>query len=73
MGALSAFFERPGDPDDAVEASVLSERLTEGEERLTGSWKLVEQYCTTDPCDPASAEPDNVREDGKGVLADRIR
>ena len=59
--ALVRVLRATGDPDDAVEASVLSERLTEGEERLTGSWKLVEQYCTTDPCDPASAEPDNVR------------
>ena len=58
--ALVRVLRATGDPDDAVEASVLSERLTEGEERMTGSWRLVEQYCTTDPCDPASEEPDNV-------------
>ena len=58
--ALVRVLRATGDPDDAVEASVLSERLAEGEERLLGSWRLVEQYCTTDPCDPASSEPDNV-------------
>ena len=58
--ALVRVLRATGDPDDAVEASELSERLTEGEEHLTGSWTLREQYCATDPCDPASVEPDNV-------------
>ena len=58
--ALVRVLRATGDPDDAVEATALSERLTEGEKRLMGSWRLVEQYCATDPCDPASAEPDNV-------------
>jgi len=26
------------------------------------SWRLVEKYCATDPCDPASEQPENVKQ-----------
>ena len=48
-----------GDVCDAELAEELAEALTGDRERLRG-WRLVETYCTTDPCDPAALRPDNI-------------
>lgn len=57
--ALVALLRATGDSDDALEAEHLAEELTKDREKF-GGWRLVEKYCATDPCDPASARPDNV-------------
>nr|WP_315050474.1 hypothetical protein [uncultured Brevundimonas sp.] len=46
---------------DAEEEHALVEVLTADRERWTGG-RLVERYCATDPCDPASREPENIAE-----------
>lgn len=48
-----------GELKDASRSEELAERLTKNRERI-GSWRLIENYCSTDPCDPASAYPGNV-------------
>lgn len=47
--------------DDAHQAEELAEWLTRDREKHEG-WSRVEEYCATDPCDPASVKPDNVAE-----------
>jgi len=48
-----------GDADDAARAASIYEELTKDREKF-GAWKLVENYCATDPCDPNSAKPNNI-------------
>jgi len=48
-----------GDSGDAEEADRIAEDLTRDRERIKG-WRLIEEYCATDPCDPASQESDNI-------------
>ena len=48
-----------GDDDDAREASALVKTLREPGP-WPKSWRLVEDYCSVDPCDPASEKPTNV-------------
>ena len=57
--ALVTLLRSTGAPDDAKEARILTENLTSDQERLY-SWRLVEDYCATDPCDPSSKRPDNI-------------
>lgn len=47
--------------EDAVIEEVLIEELTADREKFL-SWRLVETYCATDPCDPRSMRPDNIDE-----------
>lgn len=48
-----------GHSEDGREAQSLVEDLTK--DRLPfGGWRLIENYCATDPCDPASEQPENV-------------
>jgi hypothetical protein len=47
--------------DDAKEAAVLVKELTKDRPRFPG-WRLIETFCTTDPCDPASVRPSNIDE-----------
>ena len=49
-----------GSAQDAKRAKKLDE-LT-GNLTHTYSWRRVEDYCATDPCDPRSKKPDNVRQ-----------
>lgn len=46
---------------DSAVAHKLVVELTKDREQLT-SWRLVESYCATDPCNPDSARPDNIDE-----------
>ena len=64
--ALVWLLRATGDRGDASEADGLSERLSEGEHQVTGQWRLVEKYCATDPCDPASVRPSNVNRTAAG-------
>jgi hypothetical protein len=45
--------------EDARRERALIEELTADREHLEG-WRLVENYCATDPCDPGSEEPENI-------------
>ena len=45
--------------DDSAIAHKLALELTKDRDQFT-SWRLVESYCATDPCDPDSDRPDNI-------------
>lgn len=57
--ALANLLNSTGDPDDAVKAQALIEELTADRQRFEG-WRLVENYCATDPCDPKAIKPENI-------------
>lgn len=57
--ALAYLLIATGDSDDAAAADELFQVLTKDRERF-GGWRLVEDYCATDPCDPSSSCPDNI-------------
>lgn len=48
-----------GAGEDASESERLFAELTGDQERVE-NWSLTEDYCTVDPCDPDSNEPENV-------------
>ncbi len=55
VGLLNA----TGDASDAQEAHCLLEELSKDRD-MGVSWRLVESYCSTDPCDPDSLRPENI-------------
>ena len=57
--ALVTILRATGYSDDGKEAQLLAENLTKDRPRFE-SWRLIENYCTSDPCDPASKQPENV-------------
>ena len=57
--ALVTLLRSTGAPEDAEQARVLTEDLTSDQDTPV-SWRLVESYCATDPCDPTSERPDNM-------------
>ena len=57
--ALVYLLRATGSSEDAKEAEEMVERLTIDREKFKG-WRSVENYCTTDPCDPSSLRPDNI-------------
>ena len=57
--ALVTILYSTGDDYDAREARALVETLREPQPWPQG-WRLVEEYCSVDPCDPASEKPTNV-------------
>ena len=56
-----------GDLSDAAEAHHLTEMLTAHHEHRS-SWRLIETYCATDPCDPEAPRPENIE-----VTAEKYR
>ena len=56
--ALVSILNGTGNDSDAREASALVETLREP--WWPESWRLIETYCSVDPCDPASEKPTNV-------------
>ena len=56
--ALVSILYSTGEDDDARKASALVKTLREP--WWPESWRLVEDYCSVDPCDPASEKPANV-------------
>ena len=57
--ARAGLLQATGDLNDAKEASVLIEELTKDRDSPRG-WRLIETYCDTDPCNPASERPANI-------------
>lgn len=57
--ALANLLRATGNPDDARRGEALVEELTADRPKFAG-WRLVEKYCASDPCDPASAKPENM-------------
>lgn len=57
--ALVYVLRATGDCSDAQEAQQIVEELTKDREHFKG-WRLIEDYCATDPCDPASEAPENI-------------
>ena len=57
--ALVSILHGGGNEGDAREASALAKTLREPRP-WPKSWRLVEEYCSVDPCDPASEKPANV-------------
>jgi len=57
--ALVTILRATGHSDDGEEAEFLVENLTKGRPRPE-SWRRIETYCASDPCDPDSEKPGNV-------------
>ena len=57
-----------GQTDDSLEARALVASLTNDQDHFKG-WRLIESYCATDPCDPASESPDNVMQTSEQYAA----
>lgn len=57
--ALVSVLRATGDSSDAQEADQIAEELTKDREPIKG-WRRIEDYCATDPCDPASEAPENI-------------
>lgn len=56
--ALVMLLLATGDPNDANEAVELTSRSSDSKAR---NWRLIEDYCSSDPCDPSvSSKPANV-------------
>lgn len=57
----AGLLQSTGSLDDAKEATALIEELTKDRQKFPG-WRLIENYCATDPCDPSSERPPNIDE-----------
>lgn len=66
--ALANLLGATGHPDDAARAQAVVEELTADYPPFKG-WRLVENYCSTDPCDPGSARPENIAKTAEGYAA----
>ncbi|WP_227010590.1 hypothetical protein [Pelagibius marinus] len=62
--AVVAILHGTGNEVDAARGHELFEHLTRDREKI-GSWRLVETYCATDPCDPAAVRPENIDQTAK--------
>ncbi len=65
---LANLLRATGDPDDAVKAQTLIDELTADRQRFEG-WRLVENYCATDPCDPKAVKPENIGKTAENYAA----
>ena len=61
---LVGILRATGHSDDGEEAEALVEILTAGRPRH-GGWRRIETYCASDPCDPDSEKPENIRQTAK--------
>lgn len=59
--ALVSILRALATPEDAAEEACLVEELTKDEKPFQG-WRLLEDYCASDPCDPSSVRPSNLDE-----------
>ena len=55
--ALIVLLRATGDPDDASEAAELTARISDSKPSRR---RPVEEYCSSDPCDPTASKPTNV-------------
>jgi hypothetical protein len=59
--ALVYVLRATGDSGDAEEADRIADELTKDCEGMKSwGWRQIEDYCATDPCDPASEAPSNI-------------
>ena len=58
---LVNILQSTGNTEDAKQARILIEELTK-DHTYFSSWRRVEDHCSTDPCDPTSEKPDNVKQ-----------
>ena len=66
--ALVYILRATGDSGDAEEAERIAQELTKDQKRMKG-WRRIEDYCATDPCDPASEAPDNIEKTASNYRA----
>lgn len=66
--ALIHILDATGDPKDAARAARLAQSLVEDRSGLR-NWRLIEDYCATDPCDPDAPRPDNIDETARRYAA----
>lgn len=57
--ALAYVLRATGSSNDSSDAKILVEELTKDSPSY-GPRRLLEKYCETDPCDPASEQPENL-------------
>lgn len=57
-----------GDSEDAARSGRIVETLVDTSQ-YPGSWRLIEDYCATDPCDPASERPENITRTAERLVA----
>lgn len=65
--ALVSILRATGDADDGSRAEIIANALTPEWEHFEG-WRLVERYCATDPCDPASERPNNIDATAQSIV-----
>ena len=58
--ALVNMLRSTGDPEGAEQAKFLTDDLTPDRDPPI-NWRLAEDYCAADPCDPTSERPDNIQ------------
>ena len=59
--ALVNVLRATGSPEDAEHERILVTELTKDHPHFP-NWQRVNDYCATDPCDPRSKKPDNVKQ-----------
>jgi hypothetical protein len=59
--ALIAILRATGESSDAARAEAIAKELTKDRPYHPG-WRLIEDYCESDPCDPASRKPGNIED-----------
>jgi len=57
--ALVNILRSTGDENDGLEDELLVKELTKDRDYL-GSWRIIEDYCSVDPCDPSTTKPSNI-------------
>lgn len=62
--ALVGILRATSTESDAKHEVALVKELTAGEKNFPG-WSLIENYCDTDPCDPFSETPTNIKDTAK--------
>lgn len=69
---LVKILQATGHSDDGKEALAFVEDLTKDWPHFE-SWRLIEDYCATDPCDPVSEQPENVKRTAEKYAAIDVR
>ena len=65
--ALVVLLRATGEPGDAREAEELTAKISDFKPR--GGWRLLERYCSSDPCDPSASRPMNVSDTAREYAA----
>ena len=73
--ALWTMLQAIGHAEEARRANTLIAELT-GSQSQPETWRLIEDYCATDPCDPYSERPENIADTARkyeAIDATKIR